>query len=73
LISVDAKRKELIGNYKQTGQAWVAQPDYVNVHDFSLMSGSAPAIKAVPYGIYDLANNCVQFMSAKAVIRLNSL
>jgi hypothetical protein len=34
IISVDTKKKELIGNFKNAGQAWGQQPDYVNVHDF---------------------------------------
>jgi Rhodopirellula transposase DDE domain len=34
IISVDTKKKELIGNFKNAGQAWGQQPEYVNVHDF---------------------------------------
>lgn len=52
VISVDSKKKELIGNFKNAGAAWVDQPDYVNVHDF-LQEALG---KAVPYGIYDLAH-----------------
>jgi hypothetical protein len=57
VISVDRKKKELIGNYKQAGQAWVSEPENVNVHDFGLTSATGKVTKAIPYGIYDLANN----------------
>jgi hypothetical protein len=53
IISVDTKKKELIGNFKNAGQAWGQQPDYVNVHDFPQEALG----KAVPYGIYDLTYN----------------
>ncbi len=49
-ISADTKKKELIGNFKNEGQAWVAQPELVNCHDFAQQALG----KAVPYGIYDL-------------------
>lgn len=52
VISVDAKKKELIGQYANTGRAWrpAGDPHRVAVHDFP-----GPAGKAVPYGVYDLA------------------
>lgn len=55
IISVDCKKKELIGNFKNEGQEW--QPKghntIVNVYDFrSLADG-----KAIPYGIYDTIQN----------------
>ncbi len=53
IISVDTKKKELIGNFKNAGQAWGQQPDYVNVHDFPPEALG----KAVRYGIYDLTHN----------------
>jgi hypothetical protein len=53
IISVDTKKKELIGNFKNTGQAWGQQPEYVNVHDFPQEALG----KAIPYGIYDLRHN----------------
>lgn len=53
IISVDTKKKELIGNFKNAGQAWGQQPEYVNVHDFPQEALG----KAVPYGIYDLTHN----------------
>lgn len=53
VISVDTKKKELIGNFKNAGQTWTQQAEAVNDHDFP---GDAIA-KAVPYGIYDLVHN----------------
>jgi len=55
VISVDAKKKELIGDYKNSGRTWrpKGHPEEVNVYDFpSLAIGSA-----IPYGIYDLKRN----------------
>jgi len=53
VISVDAKKKELIGNFKNDGRTWRKNPHEVLDHDFpSLAEG-----KLVPYGIYDLARN----------------
>ena len=52
MISVDCKKKELVGNFKNNGREWQAKGEdtCVNVYDFlSLADG-----KAVPYGIYDL-------------------
>lgn len=53
LISVDTKKKELIGNFKNAGASWCLQAPQVNVHDFR---SEAKGI-ASPYGIYDLARN----------------
>lgn len=53
VISVDAKKKELIGNFKNPGQAWCQQAEEVNVHDFPQDAVG----RAVPYGIYDLWHN----------------
>lgn len=53
VVSVDTKKKELIGNFKNAGQRWTQQADAVNDHDFPDMA----IAKAVPYGIYDLVNN----------------
>jgi hypothetical protein len=53
VISVDTKKKELIGDFKNAGRSWSCQPEVVNVHDFP-----ADALgRAVPYGIYDLTRN----------------
>lgn len=54
IISVDCKKKELIGNFKNNGREWQAKGEEttVNVYDFlSLADG-----KAIPYGIYDLVS-----------------
>src|SRR4029453_18513189 len=53
ILSVDTKKKELIGNFRNAGQAWSQQPLQVNVHDF-LADALGPA---VPYGLYDLQRN----------------
>jgi hypothetical protein len=53
VISVDTKKKELIGNFKNNGSAWRASPLAVNDHDFPSMADG----KAIPYGIYDLSSN----------------
>jgi hypothetical protein len=55
VISVDTKKKELIGNYQNTGRQWRKQssPAEVSGHDFA--DPSVP--RAYPYGIYDLARN----------------
>ncbi len=54
-ISVDTKKKELVGAFKNVGREWRAKgdPEPVRVHDFL----SAAKGKAIPYGIYDLARN----------------
>lgn len=53
-LSVDTKKKELIGDFKNAGQIWCQEAEAVNVHDFP----SAAVGRAVPYGIYDLQHNC---------------
>jgi hypothetical protein len=53
IISVDTKKKELIGNFKVNGRSWCKEP--IEVSDYSYAS-MAECI-AVPYGIYDLAAN----------------
>jgi hypothetical protein len=53
VISVDTKKKELIGNFKNNGVAWAAQAVAVNAHDFKQDALG----RAVPYGIYDLAHH----------------
>ena len=55
VISVDTKKKELVGNFKNAGREWRPKntPEEVNVHDFI-----DPKLKrAVPYGVYDINNN----------------
>jgi hypothetical protein len=55
VISVDTKKKELVGNFKNGGREWQPQgePELVDVHDFP----SDAVGKAIPYGVYDLAAN----------------
>lgn len=55
VISVDTKKKELVGDFKNSGQEWRRRgnPEEVRVHDFVI-----PELgRAAPYGIYDLAQN----------------
>jgi hypothetical protein len=54
VISVDAKKKELVGNFKNQGREWQpkGQPEQVNVYDFVDEGG-----KATPYGVYDIFRN----------------
>ena len=56
VISVDTKKKELLGNYYNKGQQWrvAGEPVEVEGHDFP--SGDEHA-KAIPYGVYDVFNN----------------
>jgi len=53
IISVDTKKKELIGSFRNPGQAWRQAPEEVLATDFL----SDAVGKAVPYGIYDLHHN----------------
>ena len=55
VISVDTKKKELVGQFKNAGQEWTPQgrPEQVNVHDFM----DTQLGKAIPYGVYDVGAN----------------
>ena len=53
VISVDTKKKELIGNFKNPGRSWCQTPEQVNIYDFP----SDAIGRAVPYGIYDQQHN----------------
>ena len=55
VVSVDTKKKELVGEFKNPGEEWQpqGQPQLVNVHDFP----DKKLGKAIPYGVYDLAGN----------------
>ena len=55
VISVDAKKKELVGQYKKAGGTWrpKGQPEKVNVHDFM----DKELGKVTPYGVYGMAAN----------------
>jgi hypothetical protein len=55
VVSVDTKKKELVGDFKNSGQEWQPQgePEQVRVHDFQ-----DPELgKVIPYGVYDITNN----------------
>ena len=55
VISVDTKKKELVGNYKNNGRTWLpkGKPIEVNLHDFP----DKQLGNAVPYGIYDITHD----------------
>jgi transposase len=55
VISVDTKKKELIGNFKNNGRQWriKGDPVQVNVHDFE----DKELGKAIPFGVYDISEN----------------
>jgi len=55
VISVDCKKKELVGDFKNAGREWrpKGQPEEVRVHDFKIKELG----KAIPYGVYDLHRN----------------
>jgi hypothetical protein len=55
VISVDTKKKELVGNFKNAGREWRPKgaPERVKVHDFLVPENG----KAIPYGVYDLTRN----------------
>jgi transposase len=58
VVSVDTKKKELIGNYANGGREWQpgGVPDRVEVHDFADRALGEFA-KAIPYGVYDIGND----------------
>ena len=55
VISVDTKKKELVGDFKNAGKQWRPKknPHVVRVHDFIIPENG----KAIPYGVYDLTRN----------------
>jgi hypothetical protein len=55
VVSVDTKKKELVGTFENRGRRWqpTGQPEPVNVHDFPALGVG----KAIPYGTYDVARN----------------
>lgn len=55
VVSVDAKKKELVGDFKNAGREWSPQgePEQVRVYDFPI----AGLGRATPYGVYDLGQN----------------
>lgn len=52
-ISVDSKKKELIGNFSNPGKTWRRQSEQVNQNDYP----SAASCRATPYGVYDMKKN----------------
>ena len=55
MISVDTKKKELVGEFKNNGREWhpKGEPEEVLVHDFM----DKKLGKAIPYGVYDVTEN----------------
>ncbi|MHB8348132.1 MAG: ISAzo13 family transposase [Acidiferrobacterales bacterium] len=53
IISVDGKKREIIGNFKNNGRGWRRKPKQVNDHDFRTDAIGV----ALPYGIYDVQRN----------------
>lgn len=55
VVSVDAKKKELVGNFKNAGREWrpEGRPEEVNVYDFLALGEG----RATPFGVYDLLRN----------------
>ena len=53
ILSVDTKKKELVGRFKNPGRVWAQKSDAVNDHDFRSMADGV----AIPYGNYDLQSN----------------
>ena len=53
ILSVDTKKKELVGNFCNSGQVWRTAADEVNAHDFL----TDAQYRAVPYGLYDVLAN----------------
>lgn len=61
IISIDTKKKEMVGRFKNAGVAWGREPIHVNDHDFR----SYAVGMAVPYGVYDVqANRGAVFVGA---------
>jgi hypothetical protein len=58
-ISVDTKKKELVGDFKNGGRVWrpAKTPTRVRVHDFVIPATGNTGGKAIPYGVYDLQRN----------------
>lgn len=53
ILSIDSKKKEMVGNFKNAGRAWNRDPVLVNDHDFR----SHAKGMATPYGVYDVQEN----------------
>ena len=70
VISVDTKKKELVGDFRNGGREWRPRgdPEDVRVHDFLIKTLG----RAVPYGIYDLAAMPAGSASASTTTQRNS-
>jgi hypothetical protein len=55
VISVDTKKKELLGNYKNAGKQWRASKHPLKVNGYDFAAPSVP--RAYPYGVYDMRRN----------------
>ena len=53
VVSIDTKKRELVGNFKNSGSIWAKTPQAVNDHDFRSQADGI----AIPYGVYDLSAN----------------
>lgn len=56
ILSVDCKKTELIGNFKNNGREWIPKGEdtIVNVYDFGEKDEKGSRIKAIPYGVYNI-------------------
>lgn len=61
VLSIDTKKKELLGTYHRRGRAWSEEPGRAWDHDFT----SLAAGKVIPYGVYDLAQQEALVMLAQ--------
>ena len=72
-ISVDTKKKELVGQFKNNGQTWCQEGEKVNDHDFP----SDASGRAAPYGVYDPERNeghvCVTTSSDTADLAVDAV
>ena len=53
IVSIDTKKRELVGNFKNQGTTWERSPQAVNDHDFRSQADGI----AIPYGVYDVGAN----------------
>lgn len=53
IVSVDTKKKEKVGPFKNPGKTWTQSPVPVNIYDFQTQAEGI----AIPYGVYDILNN----------------
>lgn len=55
VISVDAKKRELVGNFKNSGTEWHKKGDPIDVNAYDFLTDAEGV--AIPYGVYDMSNN----------------